>query len=126
VVAERLDERHHLVLVEDRHRHAQIRQVADPALGQVHVIVEEDIARAHRLYGEITDDGVHECAIGPAGQFAQPPVVDAGPEIVRIADHRRARRPGDGGLDLHLDRRETALHDLEENRIGHLVTTRLP
>ena len=92
VVAERLHERDHLAAVEDRHGHAQVGQVADAALGQVDVVVEEDVARAHRLQREVAHDRMHQGGVRAAGQLAQQPVVDAGPEVVRVADHRRPRR----------------------------------
>ena len=56
VVAERLDERDHPVLltgIEDRHRHAEVREVADPALRLVDVVVEVDVAGPHRLEREV-------------------------------------------------------------------------
>ncbi len=45
------------------------------------------------------------------------PVVDAGPEVPRFPDHRRARGPLDGGLDLRLDRGQRPLHDLEDDGV---------
>ena len=107
VVAEGLHERDHLRPVgpsEHRHRHAQVGQVPDAALGQVDVVVEEDVARPHRVEREVADDRVHQRGVRPAGQLAQLPVVDAGAEVVRVADHRRAGGAADRGLDLHLDR----------------------
>jgi hypothetical protein len=56
VVAEGLDECHDLTFVVHRDRDAQVRQVPDAALGQVHVVVEEDIAGSDRLDGKVTHD----------------------------------------------------------------------
>src|SRR5262249_41628315 len=47
-------------------------------------------------------------------QLPHGPVVDAGPEVVRVADHRRPRRTADRGLHLALDAGQAALHDLNE------------
>ena len=141
VVAEGLHERDDLALVEHRHRDAEVGQVADAALGLVDVVVEEHVALAHGLQRVVPGDRVHERAVGAAGQLAQLPVVDAGAEVVRVADHRRAGGARDRGLDLHLDAGEGALDDLEDDRVdaqgrhgavhsGHfalsLVITRLP
>ena len=62
MVAEGLDERDDLALVEDRHGDAQVGQVADAALGLVDVVVEEDVALAHLLDREVAHDRVHERA----------------------------------------------------------------
>ena len=97
------------VLDEHRHRHAQVRQVPDAALGQVDVVVEEDVARAHRVQREVARDRVHERGVRASGQLAQLAVVDAGAEVVRVADHRRPRGPADRRLDLLLDGRQRAL-----------------
>jgi hypothetical protein len=121
VVAERLDERDDRALGEDRHRDAQVGQVADPALGEVDVVVEEDVAHVHLVDRVVPHDRLHQCRVRPAGELAQLPVVDAGPEVVRVADHRGARGPADGGLDLHLDRGQRAGDDLDQDRVcsGH-------
>ena len=100
VVAERLDERDHLAVVEDRHGDAQVGQVPDAALGQVDVVVEEHVAGPHRLDRIVAHHRLHQRRVRPAGQLAQPAVVDAGPEVVRVADHRRPRGPADGRLHL--------------------------
>ena len=49
-------------VVEHRHRHAQVGQVADAALGQVDVVVEEHVARPHRLEREVAHHRVHQRA----------------------------------------------------------------
>ena len=100
------------------HGHAQVGQVPDPALGAVDVVVEEDVALAHLLEREVARDRVHERGVGAAGQLAQQPVVDAGPEVVGVADHRAAAGPPDRGLDLHLDAGQRALDDLDQHRVG--------
>ena len=105
-------------LGEDRHRHAQVGQVADAALGAVDVVVEEHVALAHLLEREVARDGVHERGVGAAGELAQQPVVDAGAEVVRVADHRAAAGAPDRGLDLHLDAGQRALDDLDQHRVG--------
>ena len=117
VVAEGLHEGDDLALVEDRHGDAQVGQVADAALRLVDVVVEEDVALAHLGEREVAHDRVHERGVGAAGELAQLAVVDAGAEVVRVADHRGARGAGDGGLDLHLDARQGALDDLDEDRV---------
>ena len=117
VVAEGLHERDDLALVEDRHGDAQVGQVADAALRLVDVVVEEDVALAHLGQREVAHDRVHERGVRAAGELAQLAVVDAGAEVVRVADHRAAAGAGDGGLDLHLDARQGALDDLDEDRV---------
>ena len=124
MVAERLHERDDLIAVEDRHGDAQVGQVADAALGAVDVVVEEHVARTHRLEREVAGDRMHQRAVGAAGELAQQPVVDAGAVVVRVADHRRARRAADGRLDLHLDGGQAAGHDLEQHRVDR--TRRCP
>ncbi len=103
---------------EDRHGHAQVGQVPDAALGAVDVVVEEDVALAHLLDREVAGDRVHERGVRAAGQLAQQPVVDAGPEVVGVADHRAAAGAPDRGLDLHLDAGQRALDDLDQHRVG--------
>ena len=122
VVAEGLHERDDLALAlgarEDRNRHAEVGQVPDPALGAVDVVVEEDVTLLHLLDREVAGDRVDQRAVGATGELAQQPVVDAGAEVVSVADHRAAAGAADRGLDLHLDRRERALDDLHEHRVG--------
>jgi hypothetical protein len=139
VVPERLHERDDLGVCpwplgcagrEHRDGDAQVGQVPDAALGQVDVVVEEHVARPHRVEREVAGHRVDQRGVGPAGQLAQVTVVDPGPEVVGVADHRRPRGAPDRGLDLHLDRRQRALHDLEHHRVdvAHpcLRTSRLP
>src|SRR5690625_7138104 len=59
-----------------------------------------------------------QSAVGAAVELAHPPVVNAGPEVVRIADHRRARGARNGRLDFHFYRCQAALHDFHGHRIG--------
>ena len=92
--------------------------MADAALGAVDVVVEEHVARLHPLDREVAGDGVDQGGVRAAGQLAQQPVVDAGAEVVGVADHRAPAGPGDGGLDLHLDARQRALHDLGQHGVG--------
>jgi hypothetical protein len=91
VVAERLHEGDDLAVVEHRHGDAQVGQVADAALGLVDVVVEEHVALAHLVEGKVACDRVHERRVRAPGQLAQLAVVDAGAEVVRVADHRAAR-----------------------------------
>ena len=107
-----------LAAAEDRDGDAQVGQVPDAALGAVDVVVEEHVALAHLLDREVAGDRVHERGVGAAGQLAQQPVVDAGPEVVGVADHRAAAGARDRGLDLHLDAGQRALHDLDQHRVG--------
>src|SRR5205814_7417635 len=111
-----------------RYRDAQVGQVADAALGAVHVVVEEHVAGAHRRQWMVADDRMDERGVRAAGQLAQPAVVDTGPEVVRVADHRGPCGAPDRGLHLPLDRGERTVHDLDEHRISRheRVTTRLP
>ena len=125
VVAEGLDERDDHARRsalrrpgEDRDRHAQVGQVPDAALGAVDVVVEEDVALPHLLDREVPGDRVHERGVRAAGQLAQQPVVDAGAEVVGVADHRAAAGAADRGLDLHLDAGQRALDDLDQHRVG--------
>ena len=92
-------------------------QVADAALGLVDVVVEEDVALVHLVEREVPRDRVHERAVGAAGELAQLAVVDAGAEVVGVTDHGGAGGAGDRGLDLHLDARQGALDDLDEDRV---------
>src|SRR4028118_2326465 len=55
---------------------------------------------------------------GRAGALAQLAVVDAGAEVVRVADHRRPGGAADRRLDLLLNRREGAGDDLHEHRVS--------
>ena len=120
VVTERLDERDHpvvLMWVEDRHGHAEIREVADPALRLVDVVVEVDVAGPHRREREVPHDRLDESRVRAARELPTPPVVNAGPEVPRLPDHRRAGRPLDGRLDLRFDRGQRPLHDLEDDGV---------
>ena len=90
----------------------------DATLGAVDVVVEEDVALPHLLDREVAGDRVHQRGVRPAGELAQQPVVDAGAEVVGVADHRAAAGAADRGLDLHLDRGQGALDDLDQHRVG--------
>ena len=92
--------------------------MADAALGAVDVVVEEDVALPHLLDREVAGDRVHQRGVGAAGELAQQPVVDAGAEVVGVADHRAAAGAADRGLDLHLDAGQRALDDLDQHRVG--------
>src|SRR5699024_3676953 len=124
VVAEGLDEGDDLLVaglrrgVEDRDGDAEVREVADAPFGLVDVVVEEDIAGDHRLQREVPGHRVDQGAVGPSGELAHEPVVDAGAEVVGVPDHRRAGGPRDRRLDLHLDGGQAALDDLDEDRVG--------
>ncbi len=130
VMAEGLHERDYLGLtvwggarVEYRHGDAQVGQVADAALGQVHVVVEEHVAGPHGRQREVTCDRMDEGAVGAPGELAQQPVVNPGAEVVRIPDHRRPRRPPDRGLDLLLDGGQAAGDDLQQHRVHRATRT---
>src|SRR5690606_4069606 len=114
---ERLHEADDLAVVEHRDGDAQVRQVADAALGLVDVVVEEDVTGPHGLQREVAHDRVDQGAVGAAGQLAQLAVVDPRAEVVRVADHRAAGGAGDGCLHLHLDRGQGALDDLDHDRV---------
>jgi hypothetical protein len=89
-MTEDLDERDHLVVVEDGERDAEIREMADSALGAVDVVVEVDVAGMHRGNREVADHRLHERRVRSSGQFAAASIVDAGAEVARLADHGRA------------------------------------
>ncbi len=103
---------------EDRHRHAEIREVTDATLGEVDVVVEVHVSGVHRLQREVPCDRVDERRVRAARELAQVPVVDSGAEVVCVADHRRPGGPRDRRLDLHLHAGEVAGDDLHEDRIG--------
>ena len=120
---------------EHRHGDAQVGQVPDAALGQVDVVVEVHVPRGHRGQREVPDHRVHQRRVRPPGQLAQLGVVDPGPEVVGVPDHRRPGRPPDRRLHLPLDRGQRPLHDLQGDRVDAVaprswrplrVTTRLP
>ncbi len=80
----------------------------------------------HGLDREVPHHRVDQRRVRPPGQLAQPAVVDAGPEVVLVADHRRPGRAADLVLHLGLDRGEGALDDLQQHRVdvGHLPSSR--
>ena len=104
VVAEGLHEGDDLAVVVDGHGDAQVRQVPDPALGLVDVVVEEDVAGLDGRDREIAHDRLYQGRVRPSGQLAAVPVVDASAKVARLTDHRRARGPLDRRLDLRLRR----------------------
>ena len=117
VMPEDLDERDDVALVEHRQRHAEIGKMADPALGAVDVVVEVDVARPHRFDRKVAHHRLHERGVGASGQLAAAPIMDAGPEVARLADHRGARRALDGRLHLRLHGGQRPLDDLEHDGI---------
>ena len=129
VVAEGLDEGDHPAPVEDGHGRRQVGQVSHRSFRQVDIVVVENVAFPHHLQREVANHRLHHRAVGPAGQLAAASVVDAGPVVVLVADHRRARGPLDRRLHLGLDRGQGALDDLEEDGVDggdHRRSTRLP
>ena len=82
-----------LAVVVDGHRDAQVGQVADAALGQIHVVVEEDVAGLDRLDREVAHDRLHQRRVGAAGQLAAVAIVDAAPKsrASRIIGERAVR-----------------------------------
>src|SRR5689334_13023990 len=104
----------------------------DPALGEVDVVVEEHVPGAHRLQWIVAHDRLDQRAVRTPGELAHGAVVDAGAEVVRVANHRRPRGTADRGLHLALDAGQAALHDLDEDGIYRGVhgwlrrTMRLP
>lgn len=88
VVAKSLYEAHDSAFGENGHGHAHVRKVADSTFGFVDVVVEEDIAFAHLLDGEVADDGVDQRGVRTSGEFAQLTVVDSRTEVVGVANHR--------------------------------------
>ena len=87
-MAEGLHEGDDLPALEDGHGDAEVRQVPDPALGQVDVVVEVDVPRIHRVEREVAGDRVDQRRVRPSRQLAQVAVVKARPEVVRVTDHR--------------------------------------
>src|SRR6478752_2760117 len=116
-MAECLDERDDLAAVEDRDRHTQVGQVPDATLGEVHVVVEEHVTGHHPRDRIVPDHRLHQRRVRPAGELAHPDVVDPGPEVVRVADHRGAGGAADRGLHLRLHRRERSGDDLDQDGI---------
>ena len=117
VMPEDLDEGDDLAVVEDRERDAEVREVADPALGAVDVVVKVDVAGPHGREREVPHHRLHERGVGASGQLAAAPIMDAGPEVARLADHRGARRALDGRLHLRLHGGQRPLDDLEHDGI---------
>ena len=101
--------------------------MADAALGEVHVVVEVDVAWPHLLDREVARHRIDQSGIRPAGELAQLGVVNTGSEVVLIANHRRPSCAPDGVLDLCLNRCKRALDDLYDDRIElfHLFTTQI-
>ena len=114
---ERLNERDDVAVVKHRHGDAQIGQVTDAALGTVNVVVEEHVAGPHLRHGEVARDGVNERGVRPARELAQQPIVNAGTEVVRVANHWAATGSCDRGFDFALDAGEGSLDDLDEHRV---------
>src|SRR5215472_8917491 len=100
--------------------------MTDSPLGAVDVVVKEDVAGPHCLQREVAHDGLDERGVRAARELAAAAVVDAGAEVARLADHGRARRALDRGLDLRLDGGEGALDDLEDDRIDRMVAHDAP
>jgi hypothetical protein len=92
-MAEGLHERDDGSLVEHRHRDAEVRQVADAALGEVDVVVKVDVARLHRLQWIVAHDRVDQGRVRPTGELAQPAVVDAAEVVASRIIGERAVRP---------------------------------
>ena len=104
MVAEGLDEGHHLAGVEYRHRAAEVGKMADAAFAEISIVHEKYVTRTHALEREIAHDGVRHGGIRSPGELAAAAVEQADAIIVRLADHGAAGRALDGILDLGLDR----------------------
>src|SRR2546426_7025052 len=117
VMPEDLDEGDDLAVVEYRERDAEVREVPDPALGAVDVVVKVDVAGPHGGEREVPHHRLHERGVGSSGELAAAPVMDAGPEVARLADHRGARRALDGRLHFRLHGGQRPLDDLEHDVI---------
>ena len=117
VVAESLDEGHHAAVVEHRHGGGEVGQVADRAFREIDVVVVVDVAVAHALEREVADHRLDHGRVGAAGELPALSVVDPGPVVVLVADHRRAGGAFDRRFHLGLDRVQRAFHDLEHDRI---------
>src|SRR5439155_10310903 len=66
---------------------------------------------------EVPHHRLHERGVGPSGELAAAPIVDAGPEVACLADHRGARRALDGRLHFRLHGGQRPLDDLEHDGI---------
>ncbi len=117
VMPERLHKGDDFALEDHRHGGAEIRQMPDAAFGEIDIVMEVDIPLPHRLQRVIANDGVHHGAVRATGELSGQPIVQAGPEIVLVADHGRAAGALDCRLDLRLDRGQRPLHDLEGDRV---------
>ena len=94
VVTECLNERNNLRLGiwsdagEDRHRDAEVGEMADATFGQVDVVVEVHVSRLHRLEREVPGDRMDQRGIRTARELAEVPVVNTRAEVVSVTDHR--------------------------------------
>ena len=73
---------------EDRHRDAEVGEMADATFGQVDVVVEVHVSRLHRLEWEVPGDRMNQGGIRTARELAEVPVVNTGAEVVSVTDHR--------------------------------------
>ena len=87
VVTEGLNERNDLTLAEHRDRHREIGEVTDAALGEIDVVVEEDVALLHVLHRIVAYDRVNEGRVGPSRELPQLAIVDARPVVVLVSNH---------------------------------------
>ena len=125
MVSERLDVGDDLAVMEHRHRAAEVRQMADAALGEIGVVHQEHVAGTHGLGGKIAHHGIRHRRIGAAGELAAVAVEQADAVVVGLADHRAAGGALDRVFDLGLDRVERAFDDLQHDRVDRRVVAPL-
>src|SRR5216683_2365786 len=97
-VTEGLDVGNDIAFMKYRHRAAEVRQMADAAFGQIGVVHQEHIAGLHRLRWKVAHDAVGHRRIGSPGELAAIAVEQPDAEIMRFADHGRARGAFEGRI----------------------------
>ena len=116
MMAEYLTEADQTLADEDRDSGAKIGHVADAAARIVGIIPEEHVPGMNVVGAEIFEHRLDDRRIGAAGELAASGVEQRDPVVVLVADHRRARRALDRGLDLELGGPNGAVDDFQLDR----------
>src|SRR3979490_1358756 len=103
---------------------AEVRQMADAALGEIGVVHQEHIAGLHRVRRKVAHDAIGHRRIGSPRELAAITVEQPDAKIMCFADHRRPRGAFDGEFDFGLDRIQRAFDDLQHDRIDRCTFTR--
>ena len=119
MMAEYLTEADQTLADEDRDSGAKIGHVTDAAARIVGIIPEEHVAGMNVVGAEIFEHRLDDRRIGAAGELAAFGVEQRDPVVVLVADHRRARRALDRGLDLELGGANGAVDDFQLDRAEH-------